>query len=415
MWGSLFRQRVRPLALSLLLLAGCGVHAHPLSEVLRRVAQQNPEVAVREALQRAADAELEGARWARYPAVTGEVRTEFNGTQAITRLEQPLWTGGRLTGQLARAQAQTELSRSDTATLQRDLLIQAAGVYFEVIRLQARIDLATENLNELSRLQEAIERRAAAEVAPQADLVLAMNRVQQANSERLQLARQRDVARLQLEQLSGGLEGTALQTPTSLPWRDQSAPSLVDAARSTAPALRRLDALIEVERQNVALAQAQLLPSVVGGYEYSWGSRIAGTDRGRWFIGLQYQSGTGLAAAAAVQAALARQQSAEEQRAVVSRDLERQILSAHSELQGLAVQARTLDALLKGSEDLQASYLRQYQIGRKSWLDVLNAQREKAEARNGLSDVTLGQQALKLRLLLLTGEIGPDNLGKLNE
>jgi adhesin transport system outer membrane protein len=58
--------------------------------------------------------------------------------------------------------------------------------------------------------------------------------------------------------------------------------------------------------------------------------------------------------------------------------------------------------LVTATEDVVASYLRQYQIGKKNWLDVLNALRESAQAHYSAVDVASSTQSLQLRLMLLT-------------
>jgi adhesin transport system outer membrane protein len=54
--------------------------------------------------------------------------------------------------------------------------------------------------------------------------------------------------------------------------------------------------------------------------------------------------------------------------------------------------------------------LRQYQIARKNWLDVLNAQRERSQALYNLADTQTNIGALNVRLMLLTGQLTPENL-----
>ena len=52
-----------------------------------------------------------------------------------------------------------------------------------------------------------------------------------------------------------------------------------------------------------------------------------------------------------------------------------------------------------------ASYLRQYTTGRKSWLDVMNAQREQTQARNAAVDVEVGALLSLIKLDILTGRL----------
>ena len=61
------------------------------------------------------------------------------------------------------------------------------------------------------------------------------------------------------------------------------------------------------------------------------------------------------------------------------------------------------------------SYLRQYQIGRKTWLDVLNVQREKIAALAGLADVEYAVEIAKVRLLTQTGHINAANIASIHD
>jgi len=54
--------------------------------------------------------------------------------------------------------------------------------------------------------------------------------------------------------------------------------------------------------------------------------------------------------------------------------------------------------------------LRQYRVGRKSWLDVLNAQREAVQARYSLADVDAQALSGALRVRLVTGALSADTL-----
>jgi adhesin transport system outer membrane protein len=70
---------------------------------------------------------------------------------------------------------------------------------------------------------------------------------------------------------------------------------------------------------------------------------------------------------------------------------------------------------VRGTEEVVESYLRQYQIGRKGWLDVLNAQRERSQAKAALSDVEYSLELSKLRFMLLTGDITSTTLATIHD
>jgi adhesin transport system outer membrane protein len=96
--------------------------------------------------------------------------------------------------------------------------------------------------------------------------------------------------------------------------------------------------------------------------------------------------------------------------AVHDKQLEYRIKSSASELRALAAQVEPAKALSEATSEVVDSYLRQYQIARKNWLDVLNAQRERSQALYNLADTEANLVALNVRLMMLTGQLTPENL-----
>jgi adhesin transport system outer membrane protein len=138
-----------------------------------------------------------------------------------------------------------------------------------------------------------------------------------------------------------------------------------------------------------------------------------GVDRTRAFLGVEFKPGPGLSSLTAVQAAAARVEASEEAVVVHERQLAQQVRAAWLDLQAQTLQLEPSRAISSSTDEVVASYLRQYQVGRKTWLDVLNAQRETTQARYTLADLEAGIQAAHLRLLMLSGRIDARSLSRL--
>lgn len=402
----------------LLCLANFPAHAQSLHDFLQAAAGQNPQVTAKKLQRQAALLDLEAAEWARYPSLSAEVRTERqSGAQSQARIEQPVWTAGRLTSQIERAKSQAEVANWSALELQQEILAQTVGAFFDTLRLQDRLQTADENVSEHERLLQLIERRAGTEISPQADVVLAQARLQQAITDRLQLAKQLHAVRFSLTELAGMPISGKLRAPANLPVsRYPDATAILAAAIDFSPQMKRFQGEIDVAEQNVALARSKYFPSLVAGYQYDInGTNNDNLDRGRWFLALQYQTGSGLSNMSQVQAALASQQAAFENRAAFQRQLESKTATLDEEVRSLELQQKPARALLESTGEVVDSYLRQYQIGRKNWLDVLNVQREKTQARYGLTDVEHNLASSRLKLMLLTGDLNPDTLPQLHD
>ncbi|TXI74217.1 MAG: hypothetical protein E6Q49_02215 [Limnohabitans sp.] len=207
-----------------------------LPDLLSGAAHHHPSVRLRQSELRAAQSELAGASWSRYPSFGTEVATAKGGAQAVAKLQQPLWTGGRIESQIALAQSMVSAREAAVQEAQLAIMLEAAGAFFECLRFSDRRDAALANEQEHRRLLEIIERRVKAEVSPATDATQAKARLQQAISERLTFERQLDGQRSRLQQILGVPPGP-LRPPQSIRLEPWNLASLRDAAFRYSPQL----------------------------------------------------------------------------------------------------------------------------------------------------------------------------------
>ena len=287
-----------------------------------------------------------------------------------------------------------------------NVLVQLSSAFLESLRLEARLVTAAQNVAEHERLLRLIQRRVKAEISPAADETLAQARLQQALAERIQLQRQRDGARLQLNQWSGMQIANVLAAPKNIVFTRPSTSALVqDKALAYSPQRSRLSAQIDIADAQIVLSKSASYPTVVAGYQYAWESTLSGANSSRIYLALQFQPGAGLSVLSNEQVATSRKYAVQQELEALDLNLSAQVLAAVTELDALYAQLAPARALLSGTTEVVESYLRQYQIGRKNWLDVLNAQREMTQALYNVADTEFGHQLAQLKLMLLTGDI----------
>jgi adhesin transport system outer membrane protein len=373
-----------------------------LDAVLREAVTQHPDMRARLGDQQAAIDRLDAARWGRFPGMSAEADTRSSVPLALIRLEQPVWNGGRINSQINVSQAELSVASATLSETQLDLLERSAGVFFDILRLESRLKTASANEAEHLRLVEIIRRRVAAEVSPSTDETQAAARWHQAITERIQVIRQIATARLLLAQLTGK-SASGLLAPAGINMDRWSETTLLEAAMRAAPERQRLMAQATAADAQIGLVKSQVMPSVVVGYQSRLGALPAGEDRGRTYIAIQVQTGGGLSSFATVRAAVSKKIAANEAVEAHDRRLAQSVSASWAESIALTEQVEPMRNLLLGSQEIVASYLRQFQVGRKNWLDVLNAQREKTQAQYSFSDIEYPLMLAKVRLLLLAG------------
>jgi len=157
------------------------------------------------------------------------------------------------------------------------------------------------------------------------------------------------------------------------------------------------------------------MPNVVAGYQRTWGHLYNGQQRDAGYVSLQFTPGAGLSALSQRQAAASRKDAVRDELAALQLSLAAQVNAALTEVDALATQVQPARALLDGTSEVVESYLRQYQIGRKNWLDVLNAQREKTSAIYNLADTQYNHQLAQVRLMLQTGDLHSEDLSAIHD
>jgi outer membrane protein, adhesin transport system len=386
-----------------------------LKQLLEIAVVKHPSVLQAKSQAQAAGFDVEAAQWGRYPSVSSELRSDTNLTQSLAKVEQPLWTGGKLTSRIELSEANMRAAQAGIHEAQFTALTQVASAYFEVLRLEQRHKHASLNVTEHERLVALIQRRSQAEISPPADTTLAQARLQQAVSERIQIKKQLDAALTTLAQWTVPLTG-GLKAPADVPFARAPDALLLERVMVNSPQRKRLQSQIDSAEAQINVNKSQIYPTVVAGFQHTWAGQVpTSTDRNKAYLALQFQSGAGLSARSGMQAAVSRKDAAQQELETLDRNLQSQIQAAITELDALQAQLDPAKALLAGTTEVVESYLRQYQVGRKNWLDVLNAQREKTQALNNLADMQYGHQLAKVRLMIQSGDISAQQLSALHD
>ena len=384
-----------------------------LARLLEATVSVHPSVRAKQGELQAAGFDLEGANWARFPSVSSEVQADDGTRAAAIQVQQPLWTGGRIPGQIDLATANREAASAAVIEAEQQVMLSVGISFYEFVRQEARIEIARANETEHRRLLEMIQRRVRSEVSPQADETLAAARAQQAVAERLQFERALETARVSLEQISGISLAGGLRAPDKLPGVPVSELEALDSALDFSAERRRLQALVVAARAQIDVTRAGTRPTVYAAVRQQLGTLSPGLDRTRAFLGVEFKPGPGLSSLTAVQSAASRVEASEEAVVVHERQLAQQVRAAWLDLQAQTLQLEPSRAIASSTDEVVASYLRQYQVGRKTWLDVLNAQRETTQARYSVADLEAGVQAAHLRVLMLSGRIDARSLSRL--
>ena len=359
-----------------------------------------PAIAAGKSAIRASSAELSAARWLRFPSVEVEAATLDDRIGRIRpglQVNQPLWTGGRISGGIERARASSQVALAQLEETVLDVLLRLSQSYFEIARTIQLEAILKDSLTEHQRLVESMERRVAQEVSPRSDLDLARSRAAQVRQEMTSVSAQRYAALQRFYELVGDTNFELGPVPEYSEARHHPpVEGAVLEALACSPTLRRRKAETEVALAEAKIAKASIYPQVglLGSYTDANGAQVG--------LSVRAQTSGGLAPFASAEAARSRAITADLQTAVAERESREAVVLDVVENTSARGRIESSSAAAEAAGAVTESFMRQFITGRRTWLDVMNAVRESNAARIGLTEAKISAMGSATRLRLRT-------------
>ncbi|MBE0625937.1 MAG: TolC family outer membrane protein [Burkholderiales bacterium] len=401
--------------------------ADTLADALRRAVANLPEVSAARANQRAVEETAAQARGLWYPSIDaslGQGRESSNNPstrvlgsdQTLTRreaevnLSQLVFDGGATSGQVRRYQARAESALDQVANAAEGAGARVAQAYLDVIRLRELIAIAIDNekrhretLTQVSRLADVGQGRRADAQQAEARYALAQASLSQL---RAQLA-QAEAAFLHLTGQPPGALADAGSFQAQLP---ASLAAALALALDGHPAIRAAQKdLLAAQADRESLRSRFVSPRLaleVGGSSNHDIDGVPGVNADLYaMLRLRYNLFRGGIDDSRVREAEARTDEAIASYGRARNDTERDLRQAWQILAQERIRLPQLQRYAAASAQVVNSYRRQFSIGQRTLLDVLNAENELFTARSNeytsAYSVTLGE----LRVLAAMGRL----------
>lgn len=374
----------------------------------RQALATHPAILSQQSSHDAAKADLDAASWQRYPAPSlAATKQESGQSNTVLTIQQPLWTGGKITAHIDGAKSRLDISEAVINETKRDITLNLITAYTEALRLQARQEYAVKKVREHEKLLQLVTRRVEHEVTPPVDKGLAQSRLYQAINDLSSITQELSNAMMQLSQLVGKNIEKIAPINADTPDVPNNKEDAQKQALDQSPTLARLAYEESAADADISAKKSVYLPQLALTYEKTFGGYVPGSfpAGNRTMLVMNIQPGSGLSSISGVDSANAKRQAARQNHETALRDLQISISTDWNQL--VAARLRFENATLSGkiSDDVFESYVRQYTTGRKGWLDVLNSAQEAASAKMAAADASAQITRSALRLRLLTGNL----------
>lgn len=411
-----FLQVTRALLLMLLVLCPLTSAAQVLERLMALALASHPSAQSQRAQLQSAQSGLDSARWQFYPtpsiaveqAHTASTDSSYRGDNRVAtlRLQQPLYTGGRLSASMDKAKASLKISQSALEEVEQQLGLRVVQAYGEWMSAHLKTQAQEKSVSTHIRLSEQVKRRISVGISADSDLVLAMARLESVHAESQASRTQGEMALARLNQLLGSPVDITNLTALLASARELPADSqvLLAQALEKSPAIQKAKAQARVQEAVVLERRAELSPEVYLRLERQYGNFNLpnSSPENRLFFGLSSRFGAGLSSLTNVEAARTQHQAALAEIEVQSRNVAEQVLTDQALALSSARRLQAVQAALNANADVSASYDRQFLAGRKTWIDVMNAARELTQTEMQLADLQASLVAVSWRLAIYT-------------
>ena len=391
-----------------------------IAEAVDQVIQTNPRIQSQIHNRLARDQEVVQARAGYYPTLDGyaaggwanyrePIEDDLNPYEAGFSLRQNVFRGFADQGEVARQEARVASSAYLLQGTSEDLALETARVYINVLRKQELKEIADENLEIHLRIADQIKLRSDSGVGSPADTDQINGRLALAQSNVVIAETNLQDARSEYLAVVGTLP-MGLTQP--LPPNSRMFDSLEDAtlaALGSNPILKSAAADLEARQQQYEVAKAPYYPILDIELDQRWDEDISLSEGERdWFSALgrvRYNFFNGFRDQGRKAETLEQVSEARE----IKNNTERQVVES-MRLSWMAYMS-VLDRIdylrnyMKSSRSTAIAYAKQFDIGKRTLLDVLDAEAEAITARADLVDAEADGLFAQYRMLAATGQL----------
>lgn len=369
--------------------------------VVNQVVENYPAVVTAKNQVNAAQADVDSVKWNYYPTPSiayeradQKVIGVLNQTNTYYRLQQPLWTAGRLTAQNEKALSQFQFTENALAEQKLSAALKWLQLWAEFQSASLKVNAYQDSERKHKDYVLQIERRAQEGYSARNDVQLSLSRLSSVHAELRQHQFNQRQALIKLEQM---LKNTLTQKD----WKDidDGWPKSSMAFRHWSPVLGRdlladitdkhpsilkAMAAIQSAQADVALAQSRNMPEVYLRGEIRRGD-VSGTEKAV-YIGLSSSFGAGLSNFSAIAAAQAKVEASQNELEGRRMDVTETIQSDLQVFQSQSERVTQLEKTFENNRRYLESSERQFLAGRRTWQEIMNIAREEAQILAQIAD-----------------------------
>ncbi len=329
-------------------------------------------------------------------------------------LSYPVYTGGKLTAALEKAEKAFSMTELQYYQKQTSLAREVAEAYYEVLELQKMIELNKEFLQQAEEFLELTENQYQAGVVTESDVLQAEAEKASVKRNLVQAETGLNMAKRNFKYLLG-LPGSVNFKLVDIGVKEIKEPldkrEAINIARDKNPGLKLLENRQGLTEKDIEIAEAEKMPNIFAAGNYSWQNPEWSLDDGHWTVtlGLDYEIYDGGRRDAEIESVVSEYEQSEEQYNHAVEEIEQRLDILYEQFKEIQKSISLIETQKKAAKDnLDLTEIR-YEEGLVTALEITTAQTEVRQTKTELLQMEYEYLKVKARLAELLGYKNPRN------
>lgn len=408
--------------LASLFVANSYAAENTLEQAVAKVLSEHPQLQASFNQFKASDEAYKGAKGGYLPTVdltagAGWQQVEdnlgtrdANPTEIGVSLRQVLFSGFAVSGEVDRTANEARAEQWNLYNVAENLALRVVEVYLEVLKRQQLLELAEQNLETHRRIQSDIEKRTSSGLGSSADLTQINGRVARATTNTLAAKNNLLDAHTQYIRVVNELPKELIVPGADLDMLPADLDAAINKARQDHPLLKAAEFDIEAAHAQHTVSKSTYFPEFAVELDGNWDRNPDARDGTKDYeLSAMLRMRYNLFRGGSDSAEIRRSAYQINQAKAINEDAHRQVLEgtqlAWNAWDVLLQQKGFLQDHVESSFDTVEAYKKQFNLGKRTLLDVLNTENELFEARNEYIEADFDELRAKYRLLNATGEL----------
>ncbi|MDF4734565.1 TolC family outer membrane protein [Vibrio parahaemolyticus] len=343
------------------------------------------------------------------PAESGRDSTDLTRKEATITLTQLIWDGSATLNDMDRTAADAESVRYQLLADAQDTALEVTKVYLDSVKAYEILSLSENNLKVHKKIYEYIKKRVNSGIGSTADLTQVEARLAKAHGNLVAAQNNLFDSQTMFTRLVG-------QSPQGLifPRADQNfipytIDEAIDLAFESHPVIKISVADVDSAKFQYKQSKGTYYPTISVEAAQTWRNDAGGiegsSDETTAMLRMRYNLFNGGSDVANAESFAYQLNKAKDLRERAYRNVEEGLRLSWSALDLTLQQKEFLADHVDSASETVIAYEKQYRIGKRTLLDLLNTENELFEARKNYLDAKYAEQYAKYRVMNATGQL----------